>query len=214
MTASLVPGEPPTFPTLIPYPLELLGTGDPGLLRIGRALPPPGQDTGLEVALDWSVQSFALFAGMPGSGKTNLLNAAVAWSLASGVELVVVDLPSKSVDFLWCKPFVRTGGWGCDSPAAAVTALDLVLAEGRRRARQLAAAGAVTWTELPADKRFPPILIVVDEASGLLLPDRIPAGIPQDHPLPSRRRRPTCSRPRSPGRSTRSSPSCGSSASG
>ncbi len=57
------------------------------------------------------------------------------------------------------------------------------LAEGRRRARQLAAAGSVSWTELQTHERFPPILIVVDEASGLLLPDRIPAGIPKDHPL-------------------------------
>lgn len=43
----------------------------------------------------------------------------------------MVDLRSKSVDFLWCKAFVRPGGWGRDSPEAAVTALDLVLAEGR-----------------------------------------------------------------------------------
>ncbi len=102
------------------------GTGDRGLLRIGRALPPPGQLTGPEVCIDWSAQSFALLAVIPGSGKTNLLNVAVAGSLAAGVELVVVDLPSKSVDFLWCNPFVRPGGWGCDSPEAAVTVLDLV----------------------------------------------------------------------------------------
>ena len=183
LTASLVPGEPPTFPPAIGYPLDLLGTGAPGMLRIGRALPASGQDAGPEVCVDWSAQSFALLAGMPGSGKTNLLNAAVAGSLAAGAELVVVDLPSKSVDFLWCKAFVRPGGWGCDSAAAAVTALELVVAEGRRRARQLAAAGAVSWTELQTHERFPPILIVVDEASGLLLPDRIPAGIPKDHPL-------------------------------
>ena len=183
LRASLVPGEPPSFPAVIPYALELLGSGDPGTLRIGRALPVPGQDIGPEVVIDWSAQSFALLAGMPGSGRTNLLNAAVAGSLAAGTELVVVDLPSKSVDFLWCKPFVRPGGWGCDSPEAAATALDLVLAEGRRRARLLAAIGATTWAELPAGKRFPPILIVVDEASGLLLPERIPAGIPKDHPL-------------------------------
>ena len=60
---------------------------------------------------------------MPGSGKTNLLNAAIAGSLAAGAELAILDLPSKSVDFLWCKRFVRPGGWGCDSPEAAVTVL-------------------------------------------------------------------------------------------
>ena len=41
---------------------------------------------------------------------------AIAGSLAAGAELAILDLPSKSVDFLWCKPFVRPGGWGCDSP--------------------------------------------------------------------------------------------------
>ena len=71
----------------------------------------------------------------------------------------------------------------CSAATAAVTALDLILAEGRRRAWLLVAAGATSCAELTAGKRFPPILNIVDEASGLLLPDRIPAGIPKDHPL-------------------------------
>jgi len=183
LTASILPGKPPTFPAVIPYPLEQLGTGDPDRLPLGRALPPPGQRDGHEIGVDWAAQSFALLAGMPGSGKTNLLNAAVAGSLAAGTELAILDLPSKSVDFLWCKRFVRPGGWGCDSPEAAVTVLNLIVAEGRRRARHLAAAGVVSWADLPEYERFPPILLVVDEASGLLLPDRIHAGIPKDHPL-------------------------------
>ncbi len=42
------------------------------------------------------------------------------------------------------------------------------------------------WAERcprPGVPSFRPILQVVDEASGLLLPDRTPAGIPKDHPL-------------------------------
>ena len=98
LTASLVLGEPPTFPAVILYPLDQLGTGDPGTLRIGRALPAPGQDTGPEVFIDWTAQSFALLAGMPGSGMTNLLNAAVAGSLAAGAELGVVPAQSGAAD--------------------------------------------------------------------------------------------------------------------
>jgi hypothetical protein len=183
LTASIIPAEPPTFPAVLPYPLDLLGRGDPTRLRLGRALPAPGHRDGPEVQIDWSAQSFVLLAGMSGSGKTNLLNAAIAGALADRAELAILDLPSKSVDFLWCKPFVRPAGWGCDSPEAAVTVLGMILAEGQRRARVLARAGVVNWLELPPENRFRPILLVVDEASGLLLPDRTPAGIPKDHPL-------------------------------
>ena len=66
LTASIVPGEPPTFPAVLPYPLDLLGRGDPSMLRLGRALPAPGHDDGPEVRIDWSAQSFLLLAGMPG----------------------------------------------------------------------------------------------------------------------------------------------------
>jgi len=34
------------------------------------------------------------------SGKTNLLNAAITGALAGGAELAILDLPSKSVEFL------------------------------------------------------------------------------------------------------------------
>ena len=64
-----------------------------------------------------------------------------------------------------------------------MTVLGMILAEGRGRAKELAAAGVVTWLDLPPVTRFRPILVVVDEASGTLLPDRTPVGIPKDHPL-------------------------------
>ena len=87
LTASIIPGQPPTFPAVIPYPLDQLGKSDTSWLPLGRALPRPGHAAGEEVAIDWSAQSFALLAGMPGSGKTNLLNGAIAGSLAAGAEL-------------------------------------------------------------------------------------------------------------------------------
>ena len=86
------------------------------------------------------------------------------------------------MNYLWCKPFVRPGGWGCGSLPEALAALGLVYEEGQQRAKALAAAGAVGWHELPPAKQFPPLLVVVDEVTALLAPRRVPAGIPKDHP--------------------------------
>ncbi|WP_169312496.1 FtsK/SpoIIIE domain-containing protein [Nakamurella multipartita] len=183
LTASLIPSEPPTFPALIPYPLADLSTTDRDRLMFGRRLPAAGARLGSVAEIDWKAQAFALVAGLPGSGKSVTLNAIIAGSLASGSELCVIDLPAKSLDFAWCKDMVRPGGWGCDNAEAAVTALALVYAEGERRARVLAAEGVVNWLELPQERQFAPILVVVDEVTALLVPRRVPAGIPRDHPL-------------------------------
>lgn len=183
LTASLIPSEPPTFPTLIPYPLTDLATTDRDRLAFGRRLPEAGARVGPVAEIDWQAQAFALVAGLPGSGKSVALNAIIAGSLAGGSELCVIDLPAKALDFAWCKDMVRPGGWGCDNAEAAVTALALIYAEGERRAQALAITGVVNWLELPREQQFPPILVVVDEVTALLVPRRVPAGIPRDHPL-------------------------------
>jgi len=181
--ASIVPSKPPTFPQIVPYPLSKLRSLDPDNTPFGVALPRPGEDVGQEVRLQWRSSSWAMIAGQPGSGKSVTTAAIIAGALASGAELVVVDDRSKSVDYLWCKQFVRRGGWGCDSLAHTVAALGLVYDEGSRRAEMLAKAGVVGWHELPPDRQFRPILLVVDEVTALLAPRRIPSGIPRDHPI-------------------------------
>lgn len=183
LTASIIPSEPPTFPGVIPYPLRELPYVERDRTAFGRRLPPAGQTLGDVAFVDWRAQAFLLIAGVPGGGKTVTLMSVIAGSLAAGCGLVLVDTPPKSVDLLWCKDMVRPGGWGCDSPEAAVTALALVYAEGERRAQILAQEGVVNWLELPQDKQFQPILVVVDEVSALLVPRRAPTGIPKDHPL-------------------------------
>ena len=183
LKASLVPSEPPTFPAVVRYPLGRLARTDPDRTPFGVVLPAPGQASGPELALDWRASSAALIAGQPGSGKSVATSALIAGALASGAELTIVDDPAKKVDYLWCKQFVRRGGWGCESLASAVATLGLVYDEGQRRARALAQTGAVGWHELPADQRFPLLLVVVDEVTALLAPRRVPSGIPKDHPL-------------------------------
>ena len=115
--------------------------------------------------------------------NTVTLNSMIADQLASGSSLCLVDDKSKAVDFLWCKDFVRDGGWGCDSDRAAVAALALVYIEGQRRAKVLGESGYVNWLDMPKGQRFTPIFVVVDEVSALLVTDKIPSGVPKTHPL-------------------------------
>lgn len=115
--------------------------------------------------------------------NTVTLNAIIADQLAKGTELVIADIPDKSTDFMWCKDFVRDGGWGCDSPEATLATLRMVYNEGSRRAQHIKKLGYVNYREMPEPERFKPILIIVDEVAGLVVTDKIPSGIPKDHPI-------------------------------
>lgn len=183
LTASIIPSDPPTFPHGIPYPMASLRSGDWHSLRLGRLLPAPGSDLGPEISIDWVASSWVMVAGTPGSGKSVSLNAAIGGALADGCQLAIIDIPAKSVDFMWCRNFVRPGGWGCESAEAAVAAFAMIYEEGQRRAGVLKTKGVVNWLDLPAEKQFQPILVIVDEVSGLLVPRKAPGGIPKTHPL-------------------------------
>jgi hypothetical protein len=183
LTASIIPSEPPTFPAGFATPLDRLGKGNIDKIPFGRALPKPGEEVGPEVVLDWTDSAWALLAGTPGSGKSVWLNCVLADALSNGSELVVIDDKSKAVDFEPFKPFVRDHGWGCESLEAAVAALGLVREEGERRAKVLKQMGLNNWLDMPAGKRFKPILIIFDEVSAVLVPDPPLKGIPKDHPL-------------------------------
>ncbi|MGP4994558.1 hypothetical protein [Glutamicibacter ardleyensis] len=115
--------------------------------------------------------------------NTVTLNAIIADRVAKGSELVIVDIPDKSIDFMWCKEFVRDGGWGCESPEATVATLQMVYNEGSRRAKILKRGGFVNYLEMPEHERFSPITIIADEVAGLVVTDKIPAGVPKDNPL-------------------------------
>lgn len=182
LTADMVPSDPPTFPPVIPYPLHLLGKGDSQVMRIGRALGKDGKN-GDEVEVRFADSPHLQLSGTSGSGKSVVLNQMIAHQLASGAELVIVDLPHKAIDFTWCKPYVRDGGWGCESLAAAVAAVSMVYDEGMRRARLLKDHDVQKVSDLPARLQPPPVFIVFDEVTGLVQNDPVPAGIPKSHPL-------------------------------
>lgn len=111
------------------------------------------------------------------------VNALIVSALERGFELAIGDVPHKAVDFTWCKPFVRDGGWGCDSPEATLAMLAMIYEEGQRRAKLLAAHDMQKVQDLPDRLRPKPILVVLDELTGLFALEEVPKGIGKDHPL-------------------------------
>ena len=214
LTARVIPGQPPTFPPVIPYPLEQPTADGGSTMSLGRALGVAGTQLGPEVRLNFDAGPHGLLSGTTGAGKSSLLNGTVFDQVAAGCELVIVDLPHKAVDFIWCKDFVRPGGWGCDSLEAAVTTIALIYGEGTRRARLLAQHQVTKIADLPPALRPRPVYILIDEVTGLIQPEEVPRGSPRTTRWSWRPTRSTCSRPPCWPRSRRSPPRCGSSGSG
>jgi hypothetical protein len=182
LVAQVIPAEPPTFPRSFPLDMSALLASDRDVTPLGRILPDPGQDVGKVLSLAWADMAFLLVGGLPNSGKTVLLNDIVSAQLAGGAELVIIDTVDKSADFQWAKPYVRKGGWGCESLAHAVAALSLVYEECQRRAEVLRARGIQKWLDLPENQQFAPILVVFDEVAALMTTEKIPAGIDKNLP--------------------------------
>lgn len=180
-----IPGDPPIFPAVVPYPLRDLGTPRSGPMAslLGYRLPLQGEGLGEPISIDWKAQAFVLLAGMPGAGKTVSLNSLLAQQIAAGAETFVVDDRAKSLDFLWAKDLLMPGGWGCDSEAHAAATLGLVYELGQQRAQQMAELGYVNWLDMPDHVRFRPMFGIVDEAAALLVQDPVPKGLPKDHPI-------------------------------
>jgi hypothetical protein len=184
----IIPSDPPTFPSMVPYPFNKppqfnVSTKDWAQIPLGMKLPPAGEQRGELFTMDMKAGAHCLVGGLSGAGKSVTINAIIAGWLARGAEIVIVDVPDKSVDFLWCKPFVREHGWGCDSPRHALTALALVREEGTRRADILKEHEALNYAELPAGFDLKPLVVIVDELAGLLAYDKVPPGMPKDEPI-------------------------------
>lgn len=189
LIGKILPGELPTFPTVIPYPLErdvpAFAPGDTRWTRIplGVALGKPGEPVGPEFCVNLKSASHTLLQGLPMSGKSVNLNATIYWWLMMGGELAILDTPDKAVDFEWARPFVREGGWGPESYAQMVATAGLVYDEGRRRAAILKRKGVTNWFDLRGEESFKPILLIADEYTGLMTKDTVPTSLPKDHPM-------------------------------
>ena len=190
LTAQIIPAQPPTFPAMIPYPFDrdiptFTSPADTAWTQapLGCALGRPGDDTGPEFRLDLASASHTLLQGLPMSGKSVNINAFAYWMLQAGAELAIVDTPDKAVDFEWIRPYVRDGGWGCESYEAMVATCGMVYAEGKRRAAVLKRRGINNWFSIRDDPSFRPIVLIADEYTGLMTPERVPKALPKDHPM-------------------------------
>ena len=74
LTASIVPGEPPSFPSKLPYPIDDLGNSDPTKMLIGRALSERADKDGHDVFVDFDAAPHIQLSGTSGSGKSVLLS--------------------------------------------------------------------------------------------------------------------------------------------
>lgn len=180
LTTEIIPAEPPTFPGAIPTPMPKQvapfdhTNKDHFQIALGWELPDPGQKTHDIFSLNLDAGAHSQIVGTSGSGKSVTINCYIAQWLSRGAELVIIDLPAKSADFEWCKKYVRPGGWGCDGPDEAATAIELVMQEGQRRAKLIKEAGVTEWKDLPKGKGLKPLVVVVDELTGLYAMEKVP----------------------------------------
>lgn len=179
LTASIIPSAPPTFPGMIPTPMAKVVKFDHTnketyKIPLGMKLPPAGESVGETFYLDMNAGAHAQLGGISGGGKTVLLNCYLATWLAKGAELAIIDLPTKSADFEWCKDFVRPGGWGCASPAQSAVAIRLIMEEGERRSKLIKSHGVNDWKLLPKSDALKPLIVIVDELTGLFALEAVP----------------------------------------
>lgn len=185
LRAEIIPSAPPTFPAAVPYPFaEAAQLSGMDRLLFGMSLPPTGDADGELLWLDFNSGPHSAVNGTTGAGKTAVVNSIISSGMHAGMELVICDVPHKAVDYSWLRPFVRDHGWGCESLEDSYVALELVYEEGHRRAQLLKAAGVEKLSLLPPNvqQQTPPIIVIVDELSGLLQKTPELKSLPRDHP--------------------------------
>lgn len=188
LTGEIVPSKPASFAPSIPYPMsQMPREGDVTLppIPIGQTLAERGDEPNGTLWLDWAAAPHLQLGGITGAGKSVTLNVIIAGCLAAGAELAIIDVPQKAVDFENWRPFVRPGGWGCESLEEGATTLEQLYREGERRAELFKQYGAKKLADLPADIRrtMKEVVIVVDEVTGLFTMDAVPKRLEADDPL-------------------------------
>lgn len=180
-TASLVAGPRLMLPERAGVQWDQIASRGWGWLPFGT------DGYGRPLAADLEANPHLLVSGITGSGKTITVTTLVGCALASGCELVVCDPVKGGPDFRWLRPFVRDGGWGCESFDDAAQVLHDVYDEVRRRQQLIVSHDVTKWSELPDRVRdaeqVRPVLVVVDELTSLAAPEPVPKGLPKDDEL-------------------------------
>ncbi|PWG65686.1 cell division protein FtsK [Bifidobacterium callitrichidarum] len=178
------PGNPPTFKPSISMPKSIWSKPDVRRSYFGMKLPDKGRETGEPLSNDWKNASFVLVCGEAGGGKSVVIDSLIYGRLIAGAELYIGDEQGKSTDYNWCRPYVAFNGWGCDGLESTAAMLLQVLLKVDERAKVWHEHGWVNWWDIPPEmkKKYPPILLVMDEISQLDVPARLPAGLDKDNP--------------------------------
>ncbi|MDO4243523.1 MAG: hypothetical protein Q4C85_07170 [Actinomyces sp.] len=178
----LVPGADPSHVRLLAAERNPIPDAAAYDLRAAAALAARhGNAGGLRVAwgvgidgtpVTWNMADtpHCLVLGPTGTGKTVALVNAVAGVLLAGWDVVVADPVKGGADFTPLAPFLR-GVAGTVDDAAAV--LKCVYAEIARRKDLNAQHGAPSVDDLPEEMRPHHMLVVIDEFTSLLLPEKI-----------------------------------------
>jgi len=188
LKASIVPGDPATFPALVPYPFaptrQTLEIDEDRWAHIplGVTLGKTGDQLGPELVTDFVLSPHMSVQGLTGAGKGLTLMSLMAGALSRGWELAICDAVKGGVDFVEWQKYVRDGGWG-DDLVSTCCVISLVYNEGLRRKRLILDRGVVKWSQLPKTDGVRPLLLVVDELTSLIAAEKMPQGIPKDSPL-------------------------------
>ena len=182
LVASIIPGDPPSFPPVVAYPFDATPAGDWARVPIGVRLGRTGGELGKALEVDFVTTPHLLTSGLTGSGKGFLALSLISGALVRGWEYILVDAVKGGVDYVDIAPFVRPGGWGEDLRSACCV-LSMAYAEGVRRKQAVKAAGVQKWTQLPSSAGLHPLLVVVDEMTSLLAAEPAPKGVAKDNPL-------------------------------
>jgi hypothetical protein len=188
LRGSILPGDPPTFPVVQPYPFRdgdgrlVLDDDEWSHIPLGRTLGQPGGDEGPELFTDMVLAPHMQISGLTGGGKGFSLMAMMTGALARGWELCIIDAVKGGIDFIEWQPFTRDDGWG-DNLASACCVIALVYKEGLRRKKIVQSYGVQKWTQLPKSEKVKPLMLVVDELTSLIMPEPTPKGVPKDNPL-------------------------------
>lgn len=179
-------GVPPKFPDSIPIEGDLW---HPTLRRafFAMQLPEPGRETGDILYIDWKASPSILVTGTSSGGKSVTINSLIYMAVAAGAQLAVCDDKFKRGDFKWCRPWVKTHGWGCDGIESIAATLQEILTIGEGRMEQIENESKSNWWQMSDEwrRQNPPILLVCDEIAQWANPKGviIPAGLAKDDPL-------------------------------
>lgn len=129
------------------------------------------------VVHDLDENAMGLVIGRQGSGKSVGLSIYAASALLHGYHLALIEPSKGGVDFGFARPYIRPSFDGTKDIPAAVTALQALVAEGERRRSVQREAGVPKNSDLPAELRSTPVLILVDELTSMVAPVTIPKGL-------------------------------------